>query len=226
MTTVLTRVCLNTLQARRTRREEALPETGLVPAVSVATLDPEHEAVLADSVGVAMQVVLETLSPPERLAFVLHDLFSVHFDEIAEIAGRSTDAVRQLASRARRRVAGRQVLDADLARQWDVVAAFSRRPVRATSGACCGYSIPMSCFASRVGPSRVRPGLSAALGQSLRGVDGRSGRTPAADRSGQRGCRRGPLRGRSGLRDDELHRRGGRIVEIEPVTDPEVLRAL
>lgn len=79
---------------------------------------------LADSVGLALQVVLETLSPPERVACVLHDLFSVPFDEIAEIMGRSKVAVRQLASRARRRVAGRPVPDSDLARQWDVVGAF------------------------------------------------------------------------------------------------------
>jgi RNA polymerase sigma-70 factor (ECF subfamily) len=124
LTTVLTRVCLNFLQVRRTRREEPLPEPGSGPILSVATLDPEHEAVLADSVGIALQVVLDTLTPPERVAFVLHDLFSVPFDDIAEITGRSSVAVRQLASRARRRVAGRPVPDSDLPRQWDVVAAF------------------------------------------------------------------------------------------------------
>src|ERR1041385_8201324 len=107
LTTVVTRVCLNMLEGRRVRREAPLEGSETGPEVSVATLDPEHEAGLADSVGVALPVVLETLSPPERVAFVLHDLFSVPFDEIAEIVGRSTVAVRQLASRARRRVAGR-----------------------------------------------------------------------------------------------------------------------
>src|SRR5436190_416876 len=87
-------------------------------------VDPEHEAVLADSVGLAMLVVLDTLSPAERLAFVLHDMFAVPFDEIAPIVGRSPDAARQLASRARRRVQGATVPEADLARRRAVVDAF------------------------------------------------------------------------------------------------------
>lgn len=124
LTAVVTRVCLNLLQARRSRREESLAAVVPEPTVSVAFYDPEHEAVLADSVGIALQVVLETLSPPERVAFVLHDLFSLPFDEIASIMGKSTIAVRQLASRARRRVQGRPIPDSDLAGQWDVVVAF------------------------------------------------------------------------------------------------------
>jgi len=124
LTAVVTRVCLNLLQARRSRREESLSAVVPEPTVSVAFYDPEHEAVLADSVGIALQVVLETLSPPERVAFVLHDLFSLPFDEIASIMGKSTIAVRQLASRARRRVQGRPIPDSDLAGQWDVVVAF------------------------------------------------------------------------------------------------------
>ena len=103
--TVTARVCLNMLRSRQARREEPLepgaPDRGLGVA---GTPDPETEAILADSLGVALQVVLETLSPPERLAFVLHDLFGVPFDEIAPILGRSATAARQLASRARRRV--------------------------------------------------------------------------------------------------------------------------
>jgi len=96
--------------------------------------DPEHEALLADSVGLALLVVLETLSPAERLAFVLHDMFAMPFDEIAPIVDRSPDATRQLASRARRRVKGaRAVPDPDLDRQREVVDAFSRPPVRVTS---------------------------------------------------------------------------------------------
>ena len=124
LTTVLTRVCLNMLEARRSRREESLAAVLPQPTVSVASLDPEHEALLADSVGLALQVVLETLSPAERVAFVLHDLFSLPFDEIARVMERSAVAVRQLASRARRRVQGRPVPDHDFVRQWDVVAAF------------------------------------------------------------------------------------------------------
>jgi RNA polymerase sigma-70 factor (ECF subfamily) len=124
LTTVVTRVCLNMLEARNTRREDSLETVLPEPAVSMASLDPEHEALLADSVGHALQVVLESLSPPERVAFVLHDLFSVPFDEVASVMGRSSVAVRQLASRARRRVQGRPVPDHDFAQQWDVVAAF------------------------------------------------------------------------------------------------------
>jgi RNA polymerase sigma factor (sigma-70 family) len=124
LTTVLTRVCLNMLEARRSRREEALAAVLPEPTVTVASLDPEHEALLADSVGLALQVVLETLSPSERVAFVLHDLFSLPFDEIASVMGKSSVAVRQLASRARRRVQGRPVPDRDVVQQWDVVDAF------------------------------------------------------------------------------------------------------
>src|ERR1700674_4610812 len=124
LTTVVTRVCLNMLEARKTRRGASLETVLPEPPVTVASLDPEHEALLADSVGHALQVVLESLSPPERVAFVLHDLFSVPFDEVASVMGRSSVAVRQLASRARRRVQGRPVPDSDFAQQWDVVAAF------------------------------------------------------------------------------------------------------
>jgi RNA polymerase sigma-70 factor (ECF subfamily) len=126
LTTVVGRVSLDMLRARRARREDHpgtwLPE----PIVSVdSESDPEHEALLADSVGLALLVVLETLTPPERLAFVLHDMFGVPFDEIADILGRSPAAARQLASRARRRVRGAEPgPDADLAAQRHVVDAF------------------------------------------------------------------------------------------------------
>jgi RNA polymerase sigma factor (sigma-70 family) len=124
--TVVGRVCLDMLRSRRSRREE--PLGGRVPDPLVDPLDgidPEHEALLADSVGLALLVVLETLSPPERLAFVLHDIFAVPFDEIAPIVDRSPEAARQLASRARRRVrAERTVPDADLETQREVAEAF------------------------------------------------------------------------------------------------------
>jgi RNA polymerase sigma factor (sigma-70 family) len=121
LTTVVARVCLDVLRVRRARREEL----GLPEFVVAEEHAPEDEALLADSVGLALLVVLETLTPPERLAFVLHDMFSLPFDEIGEILERSPDAARQLASRARRRVRGGPRLPAvDHARQRELVDAF------------------------------------------------------------------------------------------------------
>ena len=126
LTTVVGRVSLNMLRSRRSRREEPLAVRVPEPIVDRADgTDPEHEALVADSVGLALLVVLETLSPAERLAFVLHDIFGVPFDEIAPIVDRSPEAARQLASRARRRVrAENTVPDADLDTQREVVDAF------------------------------------------------------------------------------------------------------
>ena len=125
LTTVVARVCLNMLRSRNVRREEALGVRVPDPLVSTdAELQPEQEALLADSVGLALLVVLDTLSPAERLAFVLHDMFDLPFEDIAGLAGRTPAAVRQLASRARRRVKGAGVPDPDLARQRQVVDAF------------------------------------------------------------------------------------------------------
>jgi RNA polymerase sigma factor (sigma-70 family) len=125
LTTVVARICLNMLKARKSRREELVGVHVPDPVVSPEDgLDPEQEALLADSVGLALLVVLETLEPAERLAFVLHDMFAVPFDEIAPIVSRSPAAARQLASRARRRVQGAPVPDADLATQREVVEAF------------------------------------------------------------------------------------------------------
>ncbi len=125
LTTVVARVCLNMLQSRRVRREESLVHVP-DPIVSLdAETDPEQAALLADSVGLALQVVLDTLNPPERLAFVLHDIFGVSFDEIAPVVDKTPAAARQLASRARRRVRGQvPAPDADLERQREVVGAF------------------------------------------------------------------------------------------------------
>ena len=127
LTTVVARICLNTLRARRTRSEQPLhglrPEP-IIDDPAVGT-DPEHEALLADSVGIALQVVLDTLGPAERLAFVLHDMFAVPFDEIAAMLQRSPQATRQLASRARRRVRDQAPApDPDLTRQQAVVDAY------------------------------------------------------------------------------------------------------
>jgi RNA polymerase sigma factor (sigma-70 family) len=126
LTTVVARVCLDMLRSRRSRHEEPLETHMPEPIVSREDgMDPEHEALLADSVGLALLVVLETLTPAERLAFVLHDMFAVPFDEIASIVDRSPAAARQLASRARRRVRGTAPEpDVDLARQREVVDAF------------------------------------------------------------------------------------------------------
>ena len=126
LTTVVARVSLNILRSRRSRPEEPLEARMPEPIVDRADgTDPEHEALLADSVGLALLVVLETLNPAERLAFVLHDMFAVPFDEIAPIVDRSPEAARQLASRARRRVQGEKAIpDADLNTQREVVDAF------------------------------------------------------------------------------------------------------
>jgi RNA polymerase sigma factor (sigma-70 family) len=126
LTTVVSRVCLNMLRTRATRREDRLDAYVPDPVVSVdGVADPEQEAVLADSVGLALLVVLETLPPAERMAFVLHDLFGVSFDDIATILDRSPAAARQLASRARRRVRGAApTADQDLESQRRVVDAF------------------------------------------------------------------------------------------------------
>jgi RNA polymerase sigma factor (sigma-70 family) len=126
LTTVVARVCLDMLRARNSRREEPLDVHAPDRIASYADgIDPEEEALLAESVGLALLVVLQTLAPAERLAFVLHDTFGVPFDEIAPIVGRSPTAARQLASRARRRVQGAATApDADRTRQREVVDAF------------------------------------------------------------------------------------------------------
>jgi RNA polymerase sigma factor (sigma-70 family) len=131
LTTVVSRICLDHLRARKARREESLEERLPDPVVSAPEDtpaehgDPEQQALVADAVGMAMLVVLEELAPAERLAFVLHDMFGLRFSEIAPIVGRSSDATKMLASRARRRVHGtRTVPDPDLTRQRAAVDAF------------------------------------------------------------------------------------------------------
>jgi RNA polymerase sigma factor (sigma-70 family) len=127
LTTVVARVCLNVLRARNTRRETLMGVHVPDPVISRADgTTPEDEVLLADSVGLALYVVLDTLTPAERLAFVLHDMFDLPFDEIAPLVGRSPATTRQLASRARRRVRGAdaRVPDSDIARQRKVVDAF------------------------------------------------------------------------------------------------------
>ena len=125
LTTVVARVCLDILRTRRSRREEAFAADAPEPVASgTSGSSPEQEALLADSVGLALLVVLDRLAPAERVAFVLHDMFAVPFEEVAPIVGRSLEATRQLASRARRRVRGGEADASGLARQREVIDAF------------------------------------------------------------------------------------------------------
>ena len=180
LTTVVARVCLNMLRSRRSRREEALegplgePLRERVPDPFVGRADgadPEQEALLADGVGLALLVVLETLTPAERLAFVLHDTFGMPFAEIAPIVGRSPTAARQLASRARRRVRGASPApETDLARQREVVDAF----LAASRGgdfdallAVLDPDVVLRADYGAAGASRLVRGASAVAGQAL-----------------------------------------------------------
>ncbi|MGH7776216.1 MAG: sigma-70 family RNA polymerase sigma factor [Candidatus Dormibacterales bacterium] len=224
LTTVLTRVCLNLLESRRSRREDRLPEPGSGPALSVVTLDPESEALLADSIGVALHVVLDSLTPPERVAFVLHDLFSFPFEEIGAIMDRPTVSVRQLASRGRRRVAGRPVPDIDLPRQWDVVAAFFAAARDREFGRLLEVLDPEVVL-------RVEGGGTPSVVSGARTVAQRAG---YGARSGREG-RLALVNGSAGALIFEDGRLvsvmsftvvGDRIAEIEILTEPGQLRAL
>jgi RNA polymerase sigma-70 factor (ECF subfamily) len=172
LTTVVARVALNMLRSRRTRREQPLDVHVPDPIVDPADgTDPEHEALLADSVGLALLIVLETLTPAERLAFVLHDMFAVPFEEIAPIVGRSPEATRQLASRARRRVRGADpVPDADLSAQWEVVEAFiaaAREGEFDALVAVLDSDVVLRADGGLTGPSRHVRGAEAVAGQAL-----------------------------------------------------------
>jgi RNA polymerase sigma factor (sigma-70 family) len=168
--TVVGRVCLDALRSRKSRKEERLdayvPDPVLNGHERVA---PEHEILLADSVGLALLVVLETLSPHERLAFVLHDMFDVPFTEIASIVGCSPDAARQLASRARRRVQGAPPPDTDLKRQREVVDAFLAAARGGDFEALVAVLDPDIVLRSDQGPgaSRIIRGARAVAGQAL-----------------------------------------------------------
>jgi RNA polymerase sigma-70 factor (ECF subfamily) len=178
LTTIVARVCLNMLRSRSMRREEPLGARLPDPVISPeGELQPEEEALLADSVGLALLVVLDTLSPAERLAFVLHDMFDLPFDEIAPMVGRTPAAARQLASRARRRVKGTGIPapDPDLARQRDVVDAFFLAARGGDFDALVGLLDPdvvlRSDFgARRPAASRVTRGAVAVARQALVGA--------------------------------------------------------
>jgi len=229
LTTVVARVSLNALRSRATRNEEPLDEIRVPdPLLSPAThVDPEQEALLADSVGLALLVVLETLAPAERLAFVLHDMFAVPFDEIAPIVDRTPEATRQLASRARRRVRGeRAVPDADLDTQRRVVDAFLAASREGDFEALVAVLDPDVVLRADFGPG--------APVRELRGADAVVGQAQMYSRLGL-DIHVALINGAIGIvafRDGEpfsvggITVRHGKIVEIDFLADPERLRQL
>ena len=230
LTTVVARVCLDMLRSRKSRREEPLDVHVPDPIVSREDgIDPEHEALLADSVGLALLVVLDTLAPAERLAFVLHDMFAVPFDEIAPIVGRSPTATRQLASRARRRVRGAApVPDADLTRQREVVDAFLAAARDGDFDALLAVLDPDVVLradrgAVPAGASREVRGAAAVAEQALTFARLARFAQPALV-NGAAGVVVAPGDGRS--RSWASRSRRGKIVEIDVLADPARLRQL
>jgi RNA polymerase sigma factor (sigma-70 family) len=228
LTTVVARVSLNMLRSRNTLREEPIGMHFPEPIVDRADgVDPEHEALLADSVGLALLVVLETLSPPERLAFVLHDMFAVPFDEIAPIVDRSPEAARQLASRARRRVQGENAVpDADLDAQREIVDAFQAASREGDFAALLAVLDPDVVLRADLGPAG---GL-----REVRGAETVAGRALTYARLGLH-MRPALVNGAAGTvstRDGEpfsvgaITVRRGKIVAIDILADPERLRRL
>jgi RNA polymerase sigma factor (sigma-70 family) len=227
LTTVVARVALNMLRSRRTRREQPLDVRVPDPVIDPAGgTDPEHEALLADSVGLALLVVLETLTPAERLAFVLHDMFAVPFEQIAPIVERSPEATRQLASRARRRVRGAPVPDVDMNAQWEVVEAFlaaSRNGDFDALVAVLDPEVVLRADGGLTGPSHVVQGAEAVASQAL--LWSRVDLT----------IRRALVNGAAGavaFRDGKpfsvgaMTIKNGRIVEIDFLVDPERIAQL
>jgi RNA polymerase sigma-70 factor (ECF subfamily) len=226
LTTVVARICLNRLRTRAHRREESLDVHVPDPIVSRADgTDPEHEALLADAVGLALLVVLETLSPAERLAYVLHDMFAVPFEDIATMIDRSPAAARQLASRARRRLRGQAPApDPDLGRQREVVDAFFAASRAGDFEALVAVLDPDVVLRS-AGPAR--PGLTVVL----RGAATVAGQAFLARRLGQY-VRRALVNGAAGVvvvRDGRplsimaFTVTAGRIVAIDVLADPDRL---
>jgi RNA polymerase sigma factor (sigma-70 family) len=234
LTTVLARVCLNMLRSRQTRREEPFGPHVPEPIVdSVAGMDPEHEVLLADSVGLALLVVLETLAPAERLAFVLHDMFAVPFDQIAPIVDRSPEAARQLASRARRRVRdSAPVGDADPQQQRQVVEAFLAAAREGDFDALVALLDPDVVLRADSGPGDA--GLAHPATIEVRGAAEVAGRalTYARLQLLNRPVLVNGVLGMMAYRDGRpfsvgaITVRGGRIVEMDILADPERLRRL
>jgi RNA polymerase sigma factor (sigma-70 family) len=231
LTTIVARVCLTTLKSRNSRPEEPLGPHVPDPIVSPERgVDPEHEALLADSVGLALLVVLDALAPAERLAFVLHDMFAVPFDEIAPIVERSPAATRQLASRARRRVQGATPFpDADLGGQREVVDAFLAASREGDLEALIAILDPDVVL-------RADGGAALAGGSRLvRGVPAVADQTVAFARSARGEARPALVNGAAGAVFAARGRpfsvvgftvRRGRIVEIDVLADPSRLQHL
>lgn len=230
LTTVVARVCLNMLRSRGTRRESPLDVHVPDPIVTAADgSDPQHEAVQADSVGLAMLVVLDSLTPAERVAFVLHDVFAVPFDEIASILGRTATATRQLASRARRRVRGAPVPDADRDGHWTVVEAFLAAARDGDFGRLVSVLDPDVVVRSDGGTAR--PGLT----DLVRGAQAVAERAMIFHRFAETATR-ALVNGTSGgiaWQPDgtpfaviSITVRAGKIVEIDVLSDPERLARL
>ena len=227
LTTVVGRVSLNILRSRRAHREEPLGVHVPEPIVDSADgTDPQHEAVLADSLGLALLVVLETLSPAERLAFVLHDMFAVPFDDIARIVDRSPDATRQLASRARRRVRGAAPEpDADVRAQREVVDAFLAAAREGDFDALVAVLDPDIVLRADRGP------VPAGVAHEVRGAENVARQALMFSRL-DLDIRPALINGAAGtvtLRDGEPFAiagftvRDGRIVEMDILADPERL---
>jgi RNA polymerase sigma-70 factor, ECF subfamily len=231
LTTIVARICLNVLRTRRTRREEPFEAPLPDPVVSDGDrTSPEDEALLADSVGLALQVVLETLTPAERLAFVLHDMFDLPFDDIAPIVGRSSTSARQLASRARRRVRGADVPtpDPDIGRQREVVDAFFAAARRGDFDALVSVLDPD--IVERVDAGPARPDIT----RLVRGASVVAGRAIMFDQPSAR-LRSVLVNGAAGVVvtvDGEPFAvmaftvSGGRIVEIDVLADADRLNRL
>ena len=227
LTTVVARICLDILRSRSARREESLEASISEPITSpVGGIDPEQEALLADSVGLALLVVLDTLNPAERLAFVLHDIFAMSFDEIAPIVERSPTATRQLASRARRRVQRSAAAnDADLAYQREVVDAFLAAAREGNFDALLAVLDPDVVFrADRVAVSAGASGEIRGAQAVARQYLGRAQGARAALVNGAVGVVVAP-HGRLFLVLN-LTLTGGKISEINAVADPARLRRL
>ncbi len=231
LTTIVARVCLNMLRARKVRREESLEVHLPDPIISpVGSLQPEEEALLADAVGLALLVVLDTLAPAERLAFVLHDMFELPFEEIAPMVGRTPAAARQLASRARRRVKGAELAepDPDLARQRTVVDAFFAAARRGDFDALVALLDPDVVLRGDFGPARaastVIHGAAAVARQSLMGAALPAARLHPALVNGAAGVVV-TLRGRP-FAIMGFTVVGGRIVAIDAIGDPARVRRL
>src|SRR6266516_7764634 len=227
LTTVVARVCLDMLRARRSRREDYVGTWLPEPIVSVEN-GPEDEAVLADSVGLAMLVVLETLSPAERLAFVLHDMFGMPFEEIASIVDRSEAATRQLASRARRRVRGATPrTDPDLREQRRVIDAFLAASRAGDFEALLEVLDPDVVFRIDAGPRGGQMPITGAK-EVAQTILARGSRFAPYARSAIVNGNAGVIvvPGNRPIAVVSVSVAGGRIVEIDLVADPAKLRGL